>query len=43
MGGRAERKTNTSSLYGEGEETGYAGQEDLKFIKSYNIRDGKEG
>ena len=39
MGG----KTNTFSLYGEGEETGYTGQEELKFIKSYNIGDGREG
>ena len=28
---------------GVGGETGYTGQEDLKFINSYNIGDGREG
>ena len=37
------RERHTFSLYAEGEETGYAGQEDLKLIKSYNIGDGREG
>ena len=35
MGGG--RKANTFSLYG------YTGQEDLEFITSYNIGNGREG
>ena len=41
MGGKS--KVNTFSLCGEGGETVYTGQEDLKFINSYNIGHGKEG
>ena len=41
MGGAS--KANTFSLYEEGEETGYTGQEDLKFINNYNTGDGREG
>ena len=35
---RGERKANTFSLYGEGGEIGYTGQEDLEFFG-----DGREG
>ena len=38
-----ESKANTFSLYKEGGETGYTGQEDLKFINNYIIGDGREG
>ena len=38
-----ERKANTFNLQGKGRETGYTGQEDLEFINSYNIGDGREG
>ena len=35
-------KANTFSPYEEGGEIGYTGQEDLKFINSYNIRMGEK-
>ena len=38
-----ESKANIFSLYEEGGETGYTAQEDLKFINSYIIGDGREG
>lgn len=41
--GRVERKTNTLPYIGKEKRRQVAGQEDLKFIKSYNIRNGKEG
>ena len=41
MGGKS--KVNTFSLCGEGGETVYTGQEDLKFINSYITGDRREG
>ena len=39
--GFGERKANTFSLCGIGGETGYTAQEDLKFINSYNMGEGR--
>ena len=39
--GFGERKANTFSLCGVGGETGYTAQEDLKFINSYNMGEGR--
>ena len=40
--GWEKRKANTFSLCGVGGETGYTAQEDLKFLNSYNMGEGKE-